>query len=78
MTTGPMNAPWTEIGRLQQDVQSLENKLNGKADSYEISSLRSNVDHLEHTMREISSALDGFRTELQTLQENQIRQQEGE
>lgn len=71
--TGPLSAPWTEIGRLQSEIQSLNSKLQGKVNSYEVSSLTSSMASLECTIREISSTLDGFRNELSELQEN-VRQ----
>ena len=46
-------APWTDVGRLQSEVDSLKQKLTGKVDSHAIDSLRNKVDHLEHSLREI-------------------------
>jgi predicted RNase H-like nuclease (RuvC/YqgF family) len=62
-------APWTEIGRLQIDVQELSRKINDAAKSHELHSLRSDVDRLEHSLRELSTTVDGLRNELQELRQ---------
>ena len=67
--SGPLAPPWTEIGRLQSDIHSIEQKLHGKVSTYELSSLHSKVDGLERAIGEIRSSLDGLRFELQALQE---------
>lgn len=65
------SAPWTEIGRCQQDIQSIKNKLHRKADDHEIHSINRRLDSVEHTLREISSTLDGILFKFQTI-ENQL------
>jgi hypothetical protein len=64
-----MQAPWTEIGRLQSDVSQIKNQLHQMAQSHEVHQITRNVDSLECTVQEISSASDGIRTELETLRE---------
>ena len=66
-------APWTEVGRLQSDVSDIKRQLNGKVDDHEIYSLRSKVDSLEHSLREISTSLDEFRYRIEDA-ENKINE----
>jgi len=68
-------APWTQIGALQQEVSSIKSELSRKAESYEIHSLNSRLDSVEHTVREIVSALDGLVFRLQAI-EDKVNQQE--
>jgi len=60
--------PWTNIGALQSDVDCLKSELQRKVNSYEVSSLRSTVDRLESSLREISSEVDGLRTRKQEVE----------
>ncbi len=64
-----MQAPWTEIGRLESDVRDIKNQLSQSAKSYELQQISSDVDSLERTVRGISSSFDEFRYELETLKE---------
>ena len=65
-----MQAPWTDVGRLQSDVQQISDQIWRKADSHEIDSLRSDVVRLEGELREVNSTLDGLRSELQALRQS--------
>jgi predicted nucleic acid-binding Zn-ribbon protein len=65
-----MQAPWTDVGRLQSDVQQIGNQICRKADSHEIDSLRSDVVRLESELREVNATLDGLRSELQALRQS--------
>jgi archaellum component FlaC len=71
-----LQAPWTDIGRIQSEISSIENQIRGKADNHEIHSIHSRLDNLERECREIRSLFDGIRSELQTAQENILRLQE--
>jgi len=62
-------APWTEIGRLQIDVQELARKITMSAKSHELHSLSNNVDRLEYSLRDFSTMVDGFRNELRELRQ---------
>ena len=68
----PNQPPWTGIGSLQSEVSDIKNQLRGKVESYEIHSVKTRLDHLEHTVREISSLCDDFRHRLQVLEEDKI------
>ncbi len=50
MFTGPMSDPMSAVGRLQSDFDRLSNEVNRKANSYEISTLSSNVADLAHSI----------------------------
>jgi hypothetical protein len=65
-----MQAPWTDVGRLQSDIQQIGNQMWRKADSHEIHLLRSDVVRLESELREVNSTLDGLRSELQALRQS--------
>lgn len=64
-----ISAPWTEVGRLQQEMSQVHLDLYRKADKHEISSTNSNVVSLEREIGDLRSTLDGIRIELQELQE---------
>ena len=66
--TGPLSAPWTEIGRCQTDISRLEAEVRRKADDHEIHALSRRVDSMEHTVRELSSTLDGIQSRLSELE----------
>jgi len=61
--------PCSDTGRLQSEIRDVERKVNQCAQSHEVHQAQRDVDNLEHTMRELSSMVDGLRSELQTLQE---------
>jgi hypothetical protein len=56
----------------------IESATRGKVDDYEFHSLKSDVASLERTVRELSSAFDGVRFELQQLQESLNERQQTE
>jgi len=71
---GEMSSPgfesvFSSVGNLRHEIES---KLHGKVDRYEITSIISKVDSLENSIRGIRSTLDGFRAELQALQESKL------
>jgi len=53
---------------LQRDIEDLRSELQKKADRYEVHSFNSAVDCLEHSLREISSEVDGLRTRMQEVE----------
>jgi archaellum component FlaC len=67
-----MQAPWTEIGRLESDVRDINSKLHQVAQSHEIHQVSSDVGRLEHTVREISATCAGLRNELETMRQEMI------
>lgn len=64
-----MNAPWTDIGRVEIDIRDIRSSLHQYAKSHEIHEANRRLDSLEHTVRELSSSFGGLRYELQELQE---------
>lgn len=54
------SAPWTEIGRLQSDIQTIRQELYQYAKSYQIDEISRRLDSLEHSLREIGSKTDDF------------------
>lgn len=55
--------------RTEWRISDIERSVNQKAEKYEVSTLSSNVDRLEHSLREASSEIDGLRNELQATQD---------
>ena len=50
-------------------ISGIESELSRKAESHEISTLRSDVARLEHSLREASSTIDGLRSRCERLEE---------
>jgi len=61
--------PCSDTGRLQGEIRDLERKVSQCAQSHEVHQTCRDVDSLEHTVRELSSLVDGFRYELEGLRE---------
>ncbi|KKN78320.1 hypothetical protein LCGC14_0351790 [marine sediment metagenome] len=70
--------PCTDSGQLQSEISEIRRKVDGKADSHEISSLRGKLDSLEHSVREISTLVNGFELRLQELEEDKRQLMESE
>jgi hypothetical protein len=52
--------------RIEWRVEAIETQLRQKAEAHELSSMRSDVDRLERSLREACSQADGLRLELET------------
>lgn len=61
--------PMSAIGDLNIKIQDVARQVHGKADNYELTSLRRDVADLERTVRELSSTIVGLRDELQAVRE---------
>lgn len=55
---GIPQAPWTEVGSLQQDICSLRNQMRNKVDDYKITEVSRRLDSLERSLRELSTNVD--------------------
>lgn len=55
--------------RTEWRVEEIERNLSRKADSYEVSTLSSDVGRLERANGELRSEVDGLRNELQTCKD---------
>ena len=73
---GPMRNPCSDTGRLESDISRLENEVNKKADSYEISTLNSNVADLARSIGEVSSICSGLCSRIEALEEDARRREE--
>ena len=51
--------------RTEWRINDIERGLNEKATHYEVSAMRSDVDRLDCTVRELSALVDGLRNELE-------------
>ncbi len=68
----PPQAPWTGLGQLEREIDSVKSELHRKAETHEIHTLDRKLDSLERECREIRSSIDGILSRLQTLEENQL------
>ena len=66
-------APWSDVGRLQNEVREIKSQINQMPRSCEIQQISGDVGSLEHTVREVRASCDGLRHELETLRE-EVRQ----
>ncbi len=62
--------PTSGHGILQGEIDRLKTDINRKADSHEISSLNSRMGSVEREVSQISTEIDGLRSELQRLEES--------
>jgi len=51
------SSPFTEIGRLQQEVRDLEQKLHNKPDNWELIDIKSRLSHLESVIISIQNSI---------------------
>ena len=58
--------PFTNVG---YDLADIKRSISQKVDSHELSSLRSTVDSLERSLREVRSENDGLRSRVDRLEE---------
>lgn len=56
------------IGGIEFEVRDIRSLIERKADQHEIHTLRSNVDSLEHTVRELSARIDGLCSRLSEIE----------
>ena len=71
---GPLQAPWTEVGRLQSDISEIKSALGRKVEQHELSAIHRRLDSLESSIGAISTALDGLRSRCEAMEENRITQ----
>lgn len=69
MTSGPMRHPCSDTGRLEGDLQQVENELRRKADSHEVATLNSNVADLARSTGEVSSVCHGLCSRVEACEE---------
>jgi hypothetical protein len=72
----PLFHPGTDVGQVQREVHEIERKVNDKAENWRLDQVSNKVDNLEHTIREVSTRLDGMESRLQELEANQIKQED--
>jgi hypothetical protein len=62
--------------RSEWRINDIERELRNKVDRYERTEADRNVDRLEHSLRELSSVVDGLRYELEACKNelNEIKQ----
>ncbi len=75
-----VNSPFTDVGRLEHEVNGLKHTISNKADGYEMrdltntvsnsnSEICSRMDSLEYSVRELSSQIDEFLIRLQEIED---------
>ena len=67
--SGPWESPFTGLGRLQGDLESIKSEVSRKANDYEIRETNSALGRLEHSVRQLESTVDSLRTELQDVKD---------
>ena len=67
-----LQAPWTGVGSLQSECESLKQQLHRKADSHEITAANCRLDRLEHTLRQIGALVDELRNRVLQLEANSL------
>ena len=70
------SAPWTEIGRVESDVRSLQQDLSRKVNDYDLSTTNGNVDRLECTVRELRATIDELLTRVQELETSRLNNEQ--
>jgi len=65
--------PMTGLGQLQGEIQDVRRMVNSKAERYEITSINSRLDALEHSLREICASVDEIRSRCDRLEESQMK-----
>lgn len=65
-------APWTDIGHLQNEVREIKNTLHNKANSHEIHSINSRLDSVERSCRELSATFNEILSRLQKHEEDKM------
>ena len=74
--SGPLAAPWSDIGRLQSDIDQLRSQMYNVARTHDVDALSRKVDSMEHSVREISSDIIRLRDKLQEMEEEMLRPEE--
>ena len=68
----PPQAPWTGIGSVQVEVESIKSELLRKANTYEVSTLSSRLDRVEHLVSDVSAEVNRLRDRLQEMEASKV------
>ena len=63
----PPQPPWTDTGRLQQDISDVQRQLHNKAESYELTNINSKLHSLESTVVNLESTISDLRYQVEDL-----------
>ena len=64
-------APWTEIGAIQQEIRSLRDDISRKADRYELDEVCRRLDSMECSLWEISTSIAGVLDRVEAIEHRQ-------
>ena len=64
----PLQAPWTDIGRLQQDISDLQRRLGNKVESYEVGNINRKLHDLANTVAHIQSQVNEILNKIHALE----------
>jgi len=64
----PLQAPWTDIGRLQQDISDLQRRLGNKVESYEVGNINRKLHDLANTVAHIQSQVNEMLNKIHALE----------
>ena len=63
----PPQPPWTDTGRLQQDISDVQRQLHNKAESYELTNVNSKLHSLESTVTNLESTITNLNCQIEDL-----------
>jgi len=63
----PPQPPWTDTGRLQQEISDVQRQLHSKAESYELNNINSKLHSLESTVTNLESTITNLRYQVEEL-----------
>ncbi len=61
--------PWTQIGSLQQDIESIKRDLYGKVDDHEFRSVKSDIARVERELTDFRTQIDILLARVSALEE---------
>ena len=71
-----MSAPWTEIGKLQMDLDELKREVQRKVPNHEMdqvsrrfSKLEQTIHHLEHTVQHLEQNVQTLKEQVETIRQ---------
>lgn len=64
-----LQAPWTEIGSLQDEIRNIKSSMWKYAESHKVDEINRRVDSLERSVREFGFTLNGFQHRLQETED---------
>jgi predicted nucleic acid-binding Zn-ribbon protein len=64
--------PWTDVGKIQTEIDSIKSELREKAESYEVNSLQQKLKELEYRVDSLERSLQSVHSRLFALEDGRI------